>query len=151
MKIIDQHKPINIVGIEIKTRNDNGAAFRDIPAHWRKFQEQSILDKIPNKVSGETYGVYTRFENEGRGSDGAYSFIIGARVETLDAIPEGFVSAVIPKSKYQVFESATGHPEKVGEKWREIWGRVFERKRTFVLDYELYRESGEIEIFIGVL
>lgn len=150
MKIIEQDKVIHIIGIELRTTNDHSAAFKDIPEHWTKFSGQSMLDKIPNKISGDIFGIYTQFENEGQNNNGSYSFIIGVEVSALDQIPEQFVSTVIPKSSYQIFSVDTGHPEKVGEKWQEIWEYPFKNKRTFVADYELYKESGEIEIYIGI-
>jgi predicted transcriptional regulator YdeE len=150
MKIISQDKSINIIGVEIRTTNDNGIAFKDIPLHWQKFFEESILDQIPNKVSPDVYGIYTNFKNEGINNEGTYSFIIGAQVKTLDHKPTQFVSTVIPKSKYQIFPVKAGHPEKVGEKWQEIWGLTFEQTRTFKTEFELYKETGEIEIFIGI-
>jgi predicted transcriptional regulator YdeE len=150
MKIIEQDNSILIVGIEIRTTNDNGAAFQDIPLHWKRFFEQSIVDQIPHKMADDIYGVYTQFEHEGQNNNGIYSFIIGVEVSTLDQIPEQCVSSVIPKSSYQIFEVAAGHPEKVGEKWQEIWGHTFTNKRTFISDYELYRKSGEIEIYVGI-
>lgn len=150
MKIIQQDSAIHIIGVEIRTTNDDGAAFRDIPEHWSKFFGQSMVDLIPNKISGDIFGIYTQFENEGQNNNGIYSFIIGAQVSSYDQIPEQFVKTVIPMSRYQIFDAAAGHPEKVGEKWQEIWGHTFENKRTFVSDYELYKESGEIEIYIGI-
>jgi predicted transcriptional regulator YdeE len=150
MEMIEQDNVIHIMGIEIRTTNDKGVAFQEIPLHWNTFFEQSIMDKIPNKASGDIYGVYTQFENEGQNNNGTYSFIIGVEVSALEQIPEQFVLTAIPKSSYQVFEVATGHPERVGGKWQEIWEHSFKNKRTFVSDYELYRASGEIEIYIGI-
>jgi predicted transcriptional regulator YdeE len=150
MKMIELDNALHIIGIEIRTTNDNGDAFQDIPLLWTKFFEQSLIDKIPNKVSGNIYGVYTQFENMGQNNNGTYSFIIGVEVSDWDSIPEDLVMTVIPKSNYQIVEVATGHPEKVGEKWQEIWGYSFENERTFVSDFELYRETGEIDIYLGI-
>ena len=50
----------------------------------------------------------------------------------------------------QMFQSETGKPEKIGEKWQEIWAHQFEKKRAFLSEDEHYKESGEIDIYIGV-
>ena len=39
----------NVIGIAVKTTNENGQAGKDIPALWEKFISEGILDKIPNK------------------------------------------------------------------------------------------------------
>ena len=148
MGTIIQTEGISIIGIELRTTNDN--AFKDIPAHWQRFYQESILDQIPERVSGDVYGVYTNFEHEGKNNEGLYSFILGVQVTTLDQVPTHFVSTVIPPSKREVFQVTTGHPEKVGEKWQEIWGRT-DLKKTFISDYERYQPSGEIAIFVGVI
>lgn len=149
-KYTEISEPIKIIGIQIKTTNDNCVAFKEIPLHWEKFFSEAVLDKIPNKTSKEIYGVYTNFENEGKNNEGEYSFTIGAPVNSLDVIPDGFESVVIPNSSYQVFSSENGQPEKIGEKWQEIWKHDFQRTRTHFLEFEKYSENNDIDIFIGV-
>lgn len=151
MEILSQDKALNIIGIEVRTNNDTGDAVQTIPLHWQRFFKESIIDQIPNKVSADVYAIYTRFENEGLNNNGDYSFIIGAQVNNLEHIPEPFISIVIPKSNYQVFEAATGQPELIVDTWQKVWTHQFKHKRTFVADYELYRQTGEIDILIGVI
>ena len=150
MTYLNQTESIQIIGIEIRTTNDGGAAFQDIPRHWERFFQESILDKIPNKRSNEIYGIYTNFEQQGENNNGIYSCIIGASVTSLEEVPENFVVTTIPVSNYQVFSVEPSQPEKVGEKWQEIWAHNFEKQRTFTLEYERYSEEGPIEIFVGV-
>jgi len=147
MKKITQQKNIQIVGIELRTSNLE--AMQTIPPFWQKFYQEGVLQQIANKVSDNIYAVYTNFENEGKNNEGVYSLIIGAEVKNFDNIPAPFVSTVIPVSKRAVFEVETGHPEKVGEKWQEIWQTtVFEK--SYISEYELYYSSGEIKIYIGI-
>jgi predicted transcriptional regulator YdeE len=147
METVDQKQPISVVGIELRTSNEH--AFTTIPAHWQKFYAEAILDKISNRVSDDIYAVYTNFENEGKNNNGTYSLILGAQVRDLDKVPAPLVSTVIPSSKRTVFHVAKGQPEKVGEKWQEIWA-LNDLENTYLSDYEQYRENGEIAIFVGV-
>ena len=142
-----QTEAILIIGIELRTTNDR--AFTDIPLHWQKFYQDSMLDQIPNKVSNDVYAVYTNFEHPGQNNEGMYSFILGAQVTTLNFIPFPFVSTVIPPSRREVFSVATSHPENVGETWQTIWRRT-DLKKTFISDYERYQPSGTIAIFVGI-
>ena len=146
MKIIPQSNPINIVGIEIRTNNT--ASFKDIPAHWQRFFQAGTMSQIPDKVSNDIYAVYTNFENPGKSNEGTYTFIIGAEVSPSARVPDGLSSTVIPASKRVVFDVAAGHPEKVGEKWMEIW-QLDSFDKAYISDYERYKESGEIEIHVG--
>jgi predicted transcriptional regulator YdeE len=147
MKTVTQEKPICVVGLEVRTSNET--ALTDIPAHWARFYQSGILNQIASKTSGTVYAVYTNFENPGKNNKGVYSFILGAEVPDAKHIPTGLVSAVIPPSKRRVFEVEKGQPQKVGEKWQEIWA-LGDQGKTFVCDFERYLESGEIEIHVGI-
>ena len=147
MKKITQKKSILIVGIEL--RPSNLEAMQTIPPFWQKFYQEGILQKISNKVSDNVFAVYTNFENEGKNNEGIYSLIIGAEVTEVQALPKNFVSTIVKPSKRAVFEVEKGHPEKVGEKWQEIWGMT-DLEKSYISDYELYFPSGEIEIHIGI-
>ncbi len=147
MKKIDQKNNIQIVGIKLRT--SNAEAMQTIPPFWQKFYQENILQQIENKVSDDVYAVYTNFANEGKNNDGVYSLIIGLEVEKIGVLPKNFVSTVIKSSKRVVFEVEKGHPEKVGEKWLEIW-QTTDIKKTYLSDYELYHTSGEIEIYVGI-
>lgn len=147
--------PLKIIGIELRTTNDNGKAFTEIPSFWQKFYQEGIIEKIPNKSSGEVYAIYTNFENEGKNNKGMYSLIIGCPVNNISDIPEGFISVIIPESKYAIFESDIGAPEKIGETWQKIWkisdeDKQFDAKRTYVSEFEQYKPSGKITIYIGI-
>jgi predicted transcriptional regulator YdeE len=147
MKIITQENSIKIVGIELRTSNLE--AMQTIPLFWQKFYEEGILQKIPNRVSDNVYAVYTNFENEGKNNEGIYSLIIGAEVREIQALPENFVSTIVEPAKRAVFEVEKGHPEKIPEKWQEIW-EATDLEKSYVSDYELHYASGEIEIYIGI-
>ena len=147
MKEQKQSTPIKVVGLQVRTTNEK--AFEVIPAHWQKFYQDGILDKIQNKEGQDVYAVYTNFENEGVNNEGTYSFIIGAKVTDITQIPEGLVSTVIEPSNRKVFDVESNQPQKVGEKWQEIWG-IAGLEKSFVSDYELYKENGEISVLVGI-
>lgn len=147
MKKITQENDIKIVGIKLRTSNVE--AMQTIPPFWQKFYQEGILQQISNKVSDTVFAVYTNFENEGKNNEGMYSLIIGAEVTEIQTLPENFVSTIVNPSKRAVFEVEKGHPEKVGEKWQEIW-KTTDLEKKYVSDYELYYPSGEIEIYIGI-
>ena len=40
-----------LIGISVRTSNENGQAMTDIPALWNKFMSENWIEKIPNKIS----------------------------------------------------------------------------------------------------
>lgn len=144
--------PIKIIGIELRTTNDNGQSFHDIPPFWDRFIKENCVEKIPSKRDQNIYAVYTHFENAGKNNFGMYSLIIGCEVTDNAIIPDGFVSATIPAGNYRHFSVENGSPDKVGETWQKIWNIPANEKKSwrFQCEYECYRSSGEIDIFIGV-
>lgn len=66
--------------------------------------------------------------------------------------PAGFTAVTIPAGHYRVFSVAKGRQDLVGNVWQSIWDIPFSEKQQwrFNCEFERYRESGEIDIFIGV-
>jgi predicted transcriptional regulator YdeE len=147
MKTIEQTRPLLVVGIELRTSNDQ--AMETIPPHWRRFAEEGVLACIPNKASDEVLAVYTHFEHEGIDNRGVYSLIIGAPVDGLREVPPGMVSTVVPASPRAVFPVERARPDLVGAAWQHIWQRN-DLQKTFIADYERYGPHGEIDIHIGI-
>jgi predicted transcriptional regulator YdeE len=147
MKIIEQTRPLHVVGIALRTSNDE--AFSTIPPHWKRFTEEGVLARIPNKASDEVIAVYTHLEHEGIDNRGMYTLIIGAPVDGLREVPAGMASAVVPASRRAVFPVERARPDLVGPAWQHIW-QQHDLKKTFIADYERYGADGSIDIHIGI-
>lgn len=147
MRTIEQDQAIHVIGIELRTSNDQ--AFKTIPGHWQRFTQEAVPAKVPGKLSDDVYAVYTDFQNAGRDNQGVYSLVIGVAVPADAAVPEGCARAVIPASPRAVFPVEKGRFDQVGEAWQAIWQRRDLRK-TFIADYEHYRADGRIDILVGI-
>lgn len=147
MQIVQQDTALRIMGIELRTSNDE--AMQSIPAHWQRFTEDSVLARIPGKLSDEVYAVYTHFENAGVDNRGIYSLIIGAPVSSTQAVPPGMSHAVLPASPRAVFPVPPGRFDQVGAVWQDVWQRD-DLPKTFAADCERYRANGDIDILVGV-
>lgn len=147
-----QKSSFHIIGISVRTTNQDEQASTDIPALWNKFFAEGILAKIPNKVNSNLYCIYTDYEKD---HTAPYTTILGCKVENLNEIPEGLIGKTIPEAKYEIF-TAKGNLMQgaVYNEWTKIWNATIER--TFVADFELYDakshdpENAEVDIFIGV-
>lgn len=147
-----QIETFNVIGIAMRTTNENGQAGVDIPALWNKFMSEGIMDKIPNKVTSDIYCIYTDYEKD---HTKPYTTILGCKVSSVDNIPDAMISKTIEASPYQKF-SPKGNIMQglVYNEWIRIWNSGL--PRTFTSDYEVYSdkstnpENAEVDIYIAV-
>ena len=148
----EQIKSFNVIGIFIRTSNENGQAAIDIPALWNKFMTEGIMEKIPNKVDNTLYCIYTDYEKD---HTKPYNTVLGCKVANLDLIPQGMVVKTIMAGNYNKF-TAKGNIMHgiIFNAWTEIWNTNISRKYT--TDFEVYGEKAqnpedaEVDIFIAV-
>jgi len=142
----------NVIGISVRTTNENGKAKEDIGALWARFMSENIAVKISNILDETIYAVYTDYEGD---HTKPYTTILGFKVANLDIIPDGMLGKRIESATYDKFTAKgdlTGPA--VIEQWQKIWGMDLNRKYTS--DFEVYGEkaieptNGEAEIFIAV-
>lgn len=144
---------LKIIGISVKTTNQNGQAVMDIGQLWGKLYTENIIDKIPNKKGSDVYSIYTDYETDYTGN---YTTIIGMEVSSLDVIPEGLIGREFQPQKFIQFTAKGEFPQAIAETWKEIWGKDAELNRSYTYDYEIYSakstngENSEVDIFIAV-
>ena len=140
-----------VVGVKIKTTNQNGKSIQDIGMTWQKLFADGIYEKIQNKVNNKTIGLYTEYEGD---YTKPYTFIAGAEVsEELENNKE-IVTKIIPKGKYAKFIITGDVQNSVGQAWQEIWSMDLNRK--YNCDFEEYQNNSqdmqnqEIHIYIAI-
>ncbi|MBB5647285.1 GyrI-like domain-containing protein [Pedobacter cryoconitis] len=142
----------HVIGISIRTTNENGQSAKDIPKLWEKFMSEGILDQIPDKIDNSLYCIYTDYEKD---HTQPYTTILGCKVENLNVVPNQMVSKTIEDTSYQKFV-AKGNVMQgaVYNEWVKIWNSELER--TFTADFEVYDErsqnpeNAEVDIFVAV-
>ncbi|MDB5119979.1 MAG: araC [Sphingobacteriales bacterium] len=147
-----QISPFYIVGITVRTTNENGKAAQDIPELWTQFLSNQTSDKIPNKVDSSLYSVYTDYEKD---YTKPYTTLLGCKVSSLENIPEGMSGKEIKGGTYVKF-TATGNLNEgiVFKEWVSIWDS--DLKRNYSADFEVYGERSqdptdvEVDIFVSV-
>jgi predicted transcriptional regulator YdeE len=149
--VVLQKPPMIVIGIECRTSNDPDAGPRDIPKLWKRFDQEKILEKIPNKGSKEVVALYCDYEGD---YTQPYSFVIGCPATSLEKIPEGMVAKIIPTGPYAVFRVSGEYPQSLINTWGKIWQT--DLKRAYTGDYEIYKEgfnldhSQAFEIYIAI-
>lgn len=145
-------EPFQVIGISVRTTNENNQAVTEIADLWGKFMNENVLEAIPNKIDNTVYSIYTDYESD---HTKPYSVVLGCKVENLDEIPDGMTGKIIEGGNY-VKLSAKGNLTEglIVNKWIEIWGMGL--KRVFTADYEVFGEKAqnpadaEIDFLIAV-
>lgn len=89
-----------VIGIAVRTTNENNQAAQDIPALWNKFMSEGISRKIPNALGEELYCIYTDYESD---HTKPYTTLLGCKVSTLENIPEGMMGKTFATGDYVPF------------------------------------------------
>jgi predicted transcriptional regulator YdeE len=142
----------NLVGISMRTTNENGQSQIDIPKLWHNFMVNQIGDNLPNKIDNTIYCLYCNYEKD---HTKPYDVFLGFKVTSLDNVPIGMASKSIVGGNFTKFK-ALGDVQKgsVFNEWLKIWNSNI--PRTFVADFEVYGpkafdgENAEVDIFIGI-
>lgn len=145
-------EPFKIIGIAVRTTNENNQAAKDIAALWSRFMSDNILEAIPNKIDHTVYSIYTDYESD---HTKPYTTILGCSVKNLNDIPNGMIGKSFNGGNY-VKLSAKGDLMKglIVNKWTEIW--EMDLARVFTADYEVFGEKAqnptdaEIDFLIAV-
>ena len=142
----------DIIGIAVRTTNQNRQSQNDIGALWRKFMNENILERIPDKESANIYCIYTDYEND---FNGGYTTILGCKVNVLANIPEGCIGRTIQAAAYHLYISKGKIPDCVVATWMHIWQS--EIKRKWQADFDVYgpksqdRENAEVTTYLSVV
>lgn len=144
--------PFQIIGISVRTTNENGQAATEIAELWGRFMSEGILDKIPNKVDQTVYSLYTDYEGD---HNKPYTTVLGCRVKNLDTIPEGMVGKSLEGGKY-VKTTAKGDLTNglIVNQWSKIWEMDLDRRYT--ADFEAFGtkaqnpQDAEVDFFVAV-
>jgi predicted transcriptional regulator YdeE len=135
--------PKKIVGLMIRTTNENGKAKTEIAELWQRFMN---LEPLPSRLSDTLYGVYFDYEKD---YTKPYNYLLGYEVSPDTLVPEGLVSHTLPNDHYQIFEASGSMPQALIEKWVQIWQAPL--NRAYKTDFEIYNStSPSVPIYIGI-
>ncbi len=141
-----------IIGLSVRTSNENGQAATDIPALWGRFMAEDISSKVTNKLSDEVYSLYTDYEKD---HTTPYTTVLGYKVKDLEAIPEGLTGVQVPGKTFEVVTASGKLSDGIVYKaWTAIWDMPL--KRAYSGDFEVYGakaqnpEQAEVAIYIAL-
>ncbi len=141
-----------IIGISIRTTNENNKSQEDLTKLWGQFYAENILEKVPNKISNEVFSIYTDYKSDFTED---YLTIIGVPVSTLEEIPNGLIGREFQSDNFQKITAKGKMPNAVVNTWIDIWNRDKELNRKYSYDFEVYGENSkkgensEVDIYIA--
>lgn len=142
-----------LIGLRLngKTKNENGQSGKDCGKLWQHFEENKVIEQIPNKIADEVYAVYYDYESD---ENGLFSYFIGCKVDDNAEKPENLDELLIPEQHYHK-ETAKGRmTDCITDAWKNIWSSGINRK--FGFDFEVYGErsrnwdNAAVDIFLSV-
>jgi predicted transcriptional regulator YdeE len=141
-----------VIGIAIRTTNENGQSGTDIPALWNRFMTENIAAQIPNKLNDNIYSIYTEYELD---HTRPYTTVLGCAVKDLSEMPESFKGISIAGGDYaHVIAKGKLSDNIVFNEWLKIWNT--DLPRSYQADFEIYGEKAqnpegaEVDIFLSV-
>jgi len=115
-------QPFYIIGLAIRTTNENNQSATDIPALWGKFFSENIMAGIPNKIDNNIYCVYTDYEKD---HTKPYTTLLGCKVSAIADIPETLTGKSFTGGKYVVYTAEGKMTDNiVFKEWLSIWMQI---------------------------
>jgi predicted transcriptional regulator YdeE len=151
---------IKLIGITERTNlsQEMNPSTAKIGPTVQKYFQQGLAAKIPHRKNpGITFSIYTEYESDFTGN---YTYFLGEEVTSLEQVPEGFKTLVIPAQAYTKFTTLPGPmPGVVIDAWQKIWSMTDQElagKRAYCADFELYDERASdphnviVDLYIGI-
>lgn len=126
----------NVMGLSIRTSNEDGKAVDHINALWQMFSEQNVMNDIPERIDDTVYALYSDYEGE---HTKPYKFTIGCAVYEGANIPEGMDLIKVPEQSYAVSKAIGDPPASIVKSWTDIWES--DLKRAYKFDFEIYGQD----------
>lgn len=137
-----------VIGLALRTNNQNPQMPEQIGGLWENFFNQNLLQKL-NCTAQILYGVYYNYETD---FTGAYDILICCEGKETKNLPQGVVSAKIEAGTYARFVLEDSSPKGISDFWTKLWSMSLKRK--YHTDFEQYiqQENGkrQVSVYIGL-
>lgn len=140
MKHVDS---FTVTGLAVRTQNSDefNQETAKLPNLWQQFYASNPIPNTP------IFGVYSGYESD---ANGIYNVTVG----NSNNNQSNELSAVkINSGNYLIFQGKGSMPQTVIETWKRVWDYFAIEspyQRCFMTDFEEYKNSDEVAIFIGV-
>lgn len=151
-------EPFYVAGYLVRTNNAKEMAGQgEIGKLWQRFMQEGLGAKIPNRADAALTVVYSDYASDEKGD---YNYLLGARVTSIDGLPDGMTCKKVQAGPYAAVTTEVGEiPSVLQTAWRKIWQMSpaeLGGKRAFMTDYEIYDArsanpiQAQVEIRLGL-
>jgi len=152
------HDAFTVVGLAGRTTNAKEQTPQGVIGRcWAELTGKNVLARIPGRADDKIVAVYTDYASD---KDGEYTYVLGARVNSVKDIPDGMVATTVPAGRYALYTSRSGPvPAVVIETWQRIWATQpadAAGRRAYRSDFEIYDERARnpqhsvVDVYVGL-
>lgn len=141
--VLKHVESFNVVGLS--TRTQNADEFNEktakLPTLWQEFYSSNLA------TDATIFGVYSDYASD---ANGFYTVTAGVASNNTENKSS---SITIQAGNYLVFQGKGPMPSTVIEAWMRVWDYFTvenQYQRTYLTDFEVYRNGDEVDIYIGV-
>lgn len=136
-------KGFRVIGLSIRTQNSDefDEKTAKLPTLWEEFYSSNIAN------DENILGVYSDYASD---ANGLYTVTVGVR---SDNTQNKLSSVTIQMGNYLVFHGKGPMPLTVIETWKRVWDYFTAEnsyQRSYMTDFEVYKNADEVDIYIGV-
>jgi len=133
----------NVAGISIRTNNFTGKVADDLGNLWKRLLNESITERIPNKLSDSTNYVSTQYSSDFTED---YTAFLGFEVNTIEVLPDDLQACPIPAGDFlKLYATFFPLVNAVVTIWQEIWNQDSGLNRAYKVDMEIYGPESQNE------
>lgn len=148
-----------LLGIKVRTsyQNETNPLTSEIALCVQRYWQEGVADKLPNRVNpGRLFAAYFEYESD---YTGEYSYFLGEEVSSVEEVPDGLSSLVVPAGAYTKFTTMPAPiPHVIMDAWQKIWqldASELGGERKYAVDFEIYDEralnpmAAVIDVYVG--
>ena len=156
--MIHSEESFYVAGFSARTNNASEASGHGVIGRlWQDFYQKNLAAQIPHRIGTDIIVVYSHYASDEKGD---YTYLLGARVSSIDNLPAGMSYRKIVPGTYAVLTTDRGPvTQVVPALWKKIWEMSpanLGGKRAFLTDYEVYGsraadpQNAQVEFHIGI-
>lgn len=141
--LLKQVESFTVTGLNTRTQNSDefNEKTAKLPKLWQTFYSSHLA------TNGDIFGVYSDYASN---ANGLYTVTVGT---TTANTQDKLNSVTIYSGNYLVFQGKGPMPSTVIETWKRVWDYFavdHQYQRSYMTDFEVYRNGDEVDIYIGV-
>jgi predicted transcriptional regulator YdeE len=128
-----------------------------IGTYWGKLYAEGVLDRIPSRADSNIIAAYSDYTGD---HTSEYTFLLGAKVSSIEVVPTELVAKRIPAGRYAVITTERGPVQQVVvAAWQKIWAMSpveLGAERAYLTDFEVYGseaadpQNAQVRICVGL-